>query len=149
MGVQTTTKSQAFTASSKEEEISSHQTSSLHFWSELCFRAHTRMDLLISRFLIAIPREAPSSPGPNIAIRLKIGMNGIVLTLYQNHVLFTSSMMEKNFKEQGPKDDEWGNPPSPNTPENNQKVFRAQMILGIVALIFISLPAIVLWLVKK
>tara|TARA_A200000113_G_scaffold106905_1_gene96035 strand:- start:144 stop:320 length:177 start_codon:yes stop_codon:yes gene_type:complete len=58
-------------------------------------------------------------------------------------------MMENNFKEQESNDDEWGNPPSPNTPENIQKAFRTQMILGIAALIFISLPAIVLWFVKK
>ena len=58
-------------------------------------------------------------------------------------------MMENNFKEQELNDDEWGNPPSPNTRENIQKAFRAQMILGIAALIFISLPAIVLWIVKK
>lgn len=62
--------------------------------------------------------------------------------------LFKSSLMENNFKEQEPKDDDWGIPPSPDTPENRQKAFKAQMILGIVALIFISLPAIVIWILR-
>ena len=57
--------------------------------------------------------------------------------------------MENNFKEQEPNEEDWGNPPSPDTPENRQKACRAQIILGIVALIFISLPAIVIWLSKK
>ena len=56
--------------------------------------------------------------------------------------------MENNFKEQEPKDDDWGIPPSPDTPENRQKAFKVQMILGIVALIFISLPAIVIWIFR-
>ena len=57
--------------------------------------------------------------------------------------------MENNFKEQDPNDDDWGNPPSPNTRENRDKAFKYQIILGVVGLIFISLPAIVIWIVRS
>ncbi|MDG1138469.1 MAG: hypothetical protein P8N49_02990 [Opitutales bacterium] len=67
--------------------------------------------------------------------------------------------MENKFKEQDPKEDDWGkqdpkeddwgNPPSPNSPENIAKAFKYQIILGVVGLIFISLPAIVIWIVRS
>ncbi len=55
--------------------------------------------------------------------------------------------MQNDFKDQDPNEEDWGNPPAPDTPENRKKIFKAQMILGIVALIFISLPALVIWIV--
>ena len=57
--------------------------------------------------------------------------------------------MENNFKEQDPKDDDWGNPPAPDTPENRKKIFRARVILGVAALIFTLLPAIAIWYAKR
>ena len=53
--------------------------------------------------------------------------------------------MEKDFKEQDPNDDDWGNPPSPLTPENQKKAFRAQMIIGLTALAGILLPGLTYW----
>ena len=50
---------------------------------------------------------------------------------------------DKNEKEE---EDDWGNPPSPITPENRKKAQRAQMLIGIFALIGIALPGILLWL---
>ena len=38
--------------------------------------------------------------------------------------------MESDFKEDSKKDDDWGRPPSPLTPENQKKLFRAQLILN-------------------
>ena len=55
-------------------------------------------------------------------------------------------LMENDFKEQDSKDNDWGQPPSPLTPENQKKAFRAQIILGIVSLIGITLPGILFWL---
>jgi len=52
---------------------------------------------------------------------------------------------DKNEKEE---EDDWGNPPSPLTPENRKKAQRAQMLIGIFALIGIALPGILLWLTK-
>ena len=46
------------------------------------------------------------------------------------------------------KEDDWGNPPSPDTPENRKKALRAQLIIGVVALIGIFLPGLLFWLVK-
>lgn len=46
-------------------------------------------------------------------------------------------------------DEDWGNPPSPMTPENRKKAKRAQLIIGIFALIGIALPGILLWLTKN
>lgn len=43
-------------------------------------------------------------------------------------------------------EDDWGNPPSPDTPENRKKAIKAQIILGIVCLIGILLPGIMYWL---
>jgi hypothetical protein len=45
-------------------------------------------------------------------------------------------------------EDDWGNPPSPDTPENRKKAQRAQLIIGIVALIGIFLPGFLFWLIK-
>ena len=47
------------------------------------------------------------------------------------------------------KDDDWGNPPTPLTPENRKKALRAQLIIGLVTLIGIALPAIFLIFLKK
>jgi hypothetical protein len=46
-------------------------------------------------------------------------------------------------------EEDWGNPPSPMTPENRKKAQRAQLIIGIFALIGIALPGILLWLTKN
>lgn len=46
-------------------------------------------------------------------------------------------------------EEDWGNPPSPMTPENRKKAHRAQLIIGIFALIGIALPGILLWLTKN
>ena len=46
-------------------------------------------------------------------------------------------------------DDDWGNPPAPMTPENRKKAQRAQLIIGIIALIGIFLPGILFWLIKS
>jgi hypothetical protein len=54
--------------------------------------------------------------------------------------------MEIGFKEQDSKDDDWGHPPSPLTPENQKKAFRAQLILGLFSLIGIALPGILFWI---
>ena len=54
--------------------------------------------------------------------------------------------MENGFKEQDSKDDDWGQPPSPLTPENQKKAFRAQLILGLFSLIGIALPGILFWI---
>ena len=56
--------------------------------------------------------------------------------------------MEKNLKEQEPNVSEWGNPPSPDPPENRRKAFRAQLIIGIVSLIGIALPGVMFWLFR-
>lgn len=53
--------------------------------------------------------------------------------------------MESDFKEEKVDDDDWGNPPSPLTPENQKKAFRAQLILGLVALVGIFLPGVLFW----
>ena len=49
---------------------------------------------------------------------------------------------------EGTEEDDWGNPPSPDTPENRKKSQRAQLIIGIVAMIGIFLPGILFWLTK-
>ena len=54
--------------------------------------------------------------------------------------------MEIGFKEQDSKDDDWGQPPSPLTPENQKKAFMAQLILGLFSLIGIALPGILFWI---
>ena len=45
-------------------------------------------------------------------------------------------------------EDDWGNPPSPDTPENRKKSQRAQLFIGIVAMIGIFLPGILFWLIE-
>ena len=57
----------------------------------------------------------------------------------------TYQLMESDFKEERVGDNNWGNPPSPLTPENQNKAFRAQLILGLVALIGIFLPGVLFW----
>ena len=55
----------------------------------------------------------------------------------------------KNFSDElNEEDDDWGNPPSPDTPENRKKAQRAQLIIGICALIGIFLPGVLFWLIK-
>tara|TARA_B100002019_G_scaffold225028_1_gene198000 strand:- start:732 stop:908 length:177 start_codon:yes stop_codon:yes gene_type:complete len=54
--------------------------------------------------------------------------------------------MESDFQDDTKKDDDWGRPPSPLTPENQKKAFRAQLILGITSLVFIALPGILFWI---
>ena len=55
--------------------------------------------------------------------------------------------MQKQLKEQEPKgEDDWGQSPSPITPENRKKAVKAQMILGLVAFIGILIPGILYWL---
>lgn len=53
--------------------------------------------------------------------------------------------MENDFKEQDSKQNDWGQPPSPLTPEKQKKAFKAQLILGIVSLVGIALPGILFW----
>ena len=56
-------------------------------------------------------------------------------------------MMQKQSEDDNTKiEDDWGNPPSPDTPENRKKAIKAQIILGIVCLIGILLPGIMYWL---
>ena len=45
------------------------------------------------------------------------------------------------------KDDDWGNPPTPLTPEN-RKALRAQLIIGLISIIGIALPAL-FWALLK
>jgi hypothetical protein len=52
---------------------------------------------------------------------------------------------DKNEKAE---EDDWGNPPSTDTPENRKKAQRAQLIIGIIALIGIFLPGFLFWLIK-
>lgn len=56
--------------------------------------------------------------------------------------------MYEDDKNEKVEEDDWGNPPSPMTPENRKKAQRAQMLIGIFALIGIALPGILLWLSK-
>jgi len=53
---------------------------------------------------------------------------------------------DKNEKEE---EDDWGSTSSPMTPENRKKAQRAQMLIGIFALIGIALPGILLWLTNS
>ena len=46
------------------------------------------------------------------------------------------------------KDDDWGNPPTPLTPENRKKALRAQLIIGLISIIGIALPAL-FWALLK
>lgn len=51
-------------------------------------------------------------------------------------------MQKQSTKDQ----DDWGNPPAPNTPENRKKAMRAQIILGLVSLLGILLPGLLYWI---
>ena len=56
----------------------------------------------------------------------------------------------KDDTEKGKDEDvDWGNPPSPDTPENRKKAQRAQLIIGIVTLIGIFLPGLLFWWIKS
>ncbi len=57
--------------------------------------------------------------------------------------------MESDFKDDGKKNNDWGQPPSPLTPENQKKAFRAQLILGIISLVMIAIPGILFWIFGK
>ena len=57
----------------------------------------------------------------------------------------TYQLMGSDFKEEKVDNDNWGNPPSPLTPENQKKAFRAQLILGLVGLVGIFLPGVLFW----
>ena len=43
---------------------------------------------------------------------------------------------------------DWGNPPTPLTPENRKKALRVQLIIGLISIIGIALPAI-FWVFLK
>ena len=47
-------------------------------------------------------------------------------------------MQKELDEEELNQEDDWGNPPSPDTPENRKKALRAQIILGI----FIYFPVL-------
>jgi hypothetical protein len=56
-------------------------------------------------------------------------------------------MMQKQSDDEHTKiEDDWGNPPSPDTPANRKKAIKAQIILGIVSLVGILLPGLMYWL---
>ena len=55
--------------------------------------------------------------------------------------------MQKELDEEEPnQEDDWGNPPSPDTPENCKKALRAQIALGIFGLVGVLLPGFLYWL---
>ena len=56
--------------------------------------------------------------------------------------------MEKSLKEQDPNDSDWGNPPSPDTPENRREAFRVQLLIGILAVLGMALPGVMFWLFR-
>ena len=51
-----------------------------------------------------------------------------------------------NYKNEKAKEDDWGNHPSHDTPENRKKAQNAQLIIGIVALVGIFLTWVLFWL---
>ena len=53
--------------------------------------------------------------------------------------------MDNDFKEQDSKDNDWGEPAAPHSPENQKKAFKAQLILGLISLVGILLPGILFW----
>ena len=58
--------------------------------------------------------------------------------------------MQKELDEEGVKQEEdWGNPPSPDTPENRRKAIKAQIILGVFGFIGILIPGILYWIKFK
>lgn len=54
--------------------------------------------------------------------------------------------MESDFKEELDKSNDWGQPASSLTPENQKKAFKAQLILGIISLIMILIPGVLFWI---
>ena len=56
--------------------------------------------------------------------------------------------MEKSLKEQDPNDSDWGNPPSPDTPQNRREAFRVQLLIGILAVLGMALPGVIFWLFR-
>ena len=58
--------------------------------------------------------------------------------------------MQKELDEVEIKQEEdWGNPPSPDTPENRRKAIKAQIILGFFGFIGILIPGILYWIKFK
>ena len=58
--------------------------------------------------------------------------------------------MQKELDEEETKqDEEWGSPPSPDTPANRRKAMKAQIILGIIGFIGILIPGILYWIKFK
>ena len=58
--------------------------------------------------------------------------------------------MQKDLDdEESNQEDDWGNPPSPYTPENRKKAMKAQIILGIISFIGILVPGILYWIKFK
>ena len=58
--------------------------------------------------------------------------------------------MQKDLDdEESNQEDDWGNPPSPDTPENQKKAMKAQIILGIISFIGILVPGILYWIKFK
>ena len=58
--------------------------------------------------------------------------------------------MQKDLEEEeSNKDEDWGNPRSPDTPENRRKAMKAQIILGIFGFVGILIPGILYWLKFK
>ena len=58
--------------------------------------------------------------------------------------------MQKELDEEETKQDEdWGNPPLPDTPANRRKAMKAQIILGIISFIGILIPGILYWIKFK
>ena len=58
-------------------------------------------------------------------------------------------MQKELEEEESKKDEDWGNPPSPDTPENRRKAMKAQIILGIFGFVGILIPGILYWLKFK
>ena len=58
-------------------------------------------------------------------------------------------MQKELEEEESNKDEDWGNPPSPATPENRRKAMKAQIILGIFGFVGILIPGILYWLKFK
>ena len=58
--------------------------------------------------------------------------------------------MQKELDEEEIKQEEdWGNPLSPDTPENRRKAIKAQIILGVFGFIGILIPGILYWIKFK
>ena len=58
--------------------------------------------------------------------------------------------MQKELDEEEVKQEEdWGNLPSPDTPENRRKAIKAQIILGVFGFIGILIPGILYWIKFK